>query len=247
MYKSTRHANPMWTYSPSAIGQYAAVSENEALKLVAECKSALLSAGLLDEPDFLNIVAGFGPLSYVGIINGRIRSGYAYLKRIGAPQSVLATVPTYFLIAPKLGKVLARLSACRLGDLPQGLASIHRHIEQCGAPLARPKLSSAAYRVPKSALSTPSGRASARPARAETNQAEKQRRLPRAVANGAVQLANTAKPAGIKAAALPGPQKHSPSVKREQGQGMVGRARRSPDALETAFAAALRAALFKAR
>ena len=53
----------MWTYSPGAIGQYAAVGENEALKLVEECKSALLDAKLLDEPDFVNVVAGYGRLA----------------------------------------------------------------------------------------------------------------------------------------------------------------------------------------
>lgn len=247
MYKSTRHSNHMWTYSPGAIGQYAAVSENEALKLVKECKSTLLGAKLLNEPDFVNLVAGYGPLGYVSLVNGRIRSGYAYLKKIGVPQSLLATLPPYFLIAPKLGKVLARLSACRLGDLPQSLAGIHQHVERYGAPSMRPKFSSAAYRVPKNTLSTPLSHAVTKPVRPETNQAEKGKRLPRAIAGVAAQHANMGTSARVKAAASAGPRKQNSSVEREQAQGTVNRTTQSQNSPESAFAAALRAALSNAR
>ena len=247
MYKSTRHSNHMWTYSPGAIGQYAAVSENEALKLVKECKSTLHDAKLLDEPDFVNLVAAYGPLGYVRLVNGRIRSGYAYLKKIGVPQSLVSTLPPYFLIAPKLGKVLARLSACRLSDLPQDLAGIHQHIERHGAPSTRPKLSSAAYRVPKSTLSTPSGHAGTQPVRPGTNQTEKGKRFPRAVTSVAAQPPNMGTPARVKAAVSPGARTHNSSAEREQGPGTVDRTTRSQDSSESAFAAALRAALSIAR
>lgn len=151
MYKSTRHTNRMWTYSPGAIGQYAAVSENEAMKLISECRSMLIGLALLDKQDFANMLPDGGPLGNTRFVNGRIRSGYAYLRKIGIPNALVVAVPNYFLIAPKLGKLLARLSDRRVDELPRALLGVHAHVQRYGAPDAphgRPQFLMGAYRAP---------------------------------------------------------------------------------------------------
>jgi hypothetical protein len=154
MYKSTRHANKMWSYAPISLGPYIGFNENQAGEIIGMCHSALVACGVLRLTDFERFQPGIGALANVQFVNHRLRSGYAYLRKVGIPIEVLSTIPNWLTIAPKLGKVLANLRLRDAGDIEAGLYSLHRYL-QGHMTTTRPQLSNLAKRVQKTTVTPP--------------------------------------------------------------------------------------------
>lgn len=156
MYKSTRHTNKTWTYAAGSLGPYVAVSEEKAQQVVTECRTSLLTLLLLNHADLADFGPAPGPLAYTRFANGRLRSGFAYLRKVGMPASIITETPNWLVIAPKLGKVLSRIRAWKETSVCPELAKIHQYLLVHGAPAgphSRPQFSSEAYRVPKAGAS----------------------------------------------------------------------------------------------
>lgn len=154
MYKSTRHTNKMWTYAASSLGPYIGFGENHAGEIISKCRSALIACGVLRLADFETFRPGPGALANIQFVNGRLRSGYAYLRKVGIPINVLSTIPNWLTIAPKLGKVLHNLGLRDVGGIEAELYQLHRYLQEHSAT-TRPQFSSLAKRVQKTTLSAP--------------------------------------------------------------------------------------------
>lgn len=154
MYKSTRHTNKMWTYAASSLGSYIGFGENHAREIITKCRSGLIACGVLRLADFENFVPGLGALANIQFVNGRLRSGYAYLRKVGIPIDVLSTIPNWLTIAPKLGKVLHNLGLRDAGGIEVELYPLHRYLQGHSAT-TRPQFSNLAKRVQKTTLSPP--------------------------------------------------------------------------------------------
>jgi hypothetical protein len=154
MYKSTRHSNKMWTYAASSLGPYIGFGENAAGEIISKCRSALIACGVLRLADFETFRSVPGALANIQFVNGRLRSGYAYLRKVGIPVDVLSTIPNWLTIAPKLGKVLHNLGGRPAGGIEADLYQLHRYL-QGHIATTRPQFSNLAKRVQKTTLSPP--------------------------------------------------------------------------------------------
>jgi hypothetical protein len=153
MYKSTRHTNKMWTYAASSLGPYIGYGENQAAEVISKCRTTLIACGVLRLADFETFQPGPGALANIQFVNGRLRSGYAYLRKVGIPTDVLSTIPNWLTIAPKLGKVLHNLGLRDEGDVEEEMHQLHRYL-QSHIATTRPRFSNLAKRVLKTPVST---------------------------------------------------------------------------------------------
>lgn len=148
MYKSTRHTNKSWTYAPESLGAYVAVREDQAAQLLRESEALLKKMSLQEPTDFVNHQPDSGPMAYTRFVNGWLRRGRAYLRKMGVPPAVIMETPNWLLLAPQLGKAIRRISYSLDKEIIPDLRCIHGFLLQRHAPLGpRPKFSSRAVRV----------------------------------------------------------------------------------------------------
>lgn len=151
MYKHTRHTNKSWTYASASLRSPFTGTEEESQKLLTDSKAKLLQVTLLRPEEFVLDHMPTGDLfSFGRVINDRIRRGCSFLRKHSFPDDLIRTVPNYFIIAPKLGAVLARLQRKSLHQVPADLLDLYRYLLDHGAPErpgARPVFSEDAVRV----------------------------------------------------------------------------------------------------
>jgi hypothetical protein len=130
MYKGTRHAGRAWSYSASSVRSPSFSSEEECRAIVLKCKDTFIALGLLGDEDFEQLAFDKKTVALTTAVGIRMRRGRERLEELGVPQNLIFSAPTYLLIAPKLGRLLTRMSKMPLNELPSELRGLHAHFRQ---------------------------------------------------------------------------------------------------------------------
>ncbi|WJN75569.1 hypothetical protein [Burkholderia anthina] len=130
MYKNTRHTGRMWNYKASSVRSPSFDSEEECRAIVSKCQDTFIALGLLRDDDFEQLVPRKKTVTLTTIVGIRMRRGRERLEALGVPKDLIFAAPSYLLIAPRLGGLLARMSRMSLDNLPQELRALHGHIRQ---------------------------------------------------------------------------------------------------------------------
>jgi hypothetical protein len=120
----------MWSYKASSVRSPSFNSEEECRAIVSKCKDTFIALGLLRDEDFEQLATNKKTAALTTAVGIRMRRGRERLDELGVPHNLIFAAPSYLLIAPKLGRLLTRMSKMNVDELPSELRGLHAHFRQ---------------------------------------------------------------------------------------------------------------------